>query len=74
MIRQTILKRSRLRNLANKTQNPTGIINFKKHQNIATKLNKEIKRSYLITLNPKPDCRHFWERSKPHFPKRDNAV
>ena len=40
MLGQAIMKRSRIRNLANKTQNPIDIKNFKKQRNIVVKLNK----------------------------------
>ena len=41
-LRQAIMKRSRLKNRANKTKDPTGIRNYKKQWNIVN-LNKEAK-------------------------------
>ena len=44
-----IVKRSKLKNKANKTKNPLDITNYKKQRNYVTKLNKTAKIEYLIT-------------------------
>ena len=43
MLRQAIMKRSRLKNKANKTKNHLDIRNYKKERNIEANLNKEAK-------------------------------
>ena len=45
-LRQAIMKRSRLKNKANKTKDPTGIRNHKNQRNIVN-LNKEAKLEYF---------------------------
>ena len=65
MLRQAIMKRVRLSNLANKIQNPIGIKNLKKQQNIVLKLSKKIERCYMVNLNSKTDSKNFLDKSKP---------
>ena len=47
MLRQVIMKRSRLKNKANKTRNHLDIRNYKKQRNIEANLNKEAKLQYF---------------------------
>ena len=44
------MKRSKLKNKANKTKNPFDIINYKKQSNYVTKLNKTAKLEYFNNL------------------------
>ena len=57
MLRQAIMKRSRLKNKANKTKNHLDIRNYKKQRNIVVTLNKEAKLQYFSnydSTNTKP--------------------
>ena len=66
MLRQAIMKRSKLKNKANKTKNHLDIRNYKKQRNIVVNLNKEAKLQYFNnydSTNTKP----FWENCKPYF-------
>ena len=47
MLRQAIMKRSRLKNKANKTKSHLNIRNYKKQQKIVLNLNKEAKLQYF---------------------------
>ena len=49
-LRRAIMKRSKLKNKANKTKNPFDIINYKKQSNYVTKLNKTAKLEYFNNL------------------------
>ena len=46
-LRLAIMKRSRLKNKANKTQLPSDKQNYKKQRNFFTKLNKQIKKKHF---------------------------
>ena len=46
-LRQAIMKRSNLKNKANKTKDPTDIRNYKKQRNYVVNLNKEAKLEYF---------------------------
>ena len=45
-LRNTIMKRSKLKNKANKTKSVDGLIKYKKQQNLLVKLNKNCKRVF----------------------------
>ena len=66
MLRQAIMKRSRLKNKANKTKYHLDIRNYKKQRNIVVSLSKEAKLQYFNnydSTNTKP----FQENCKPYF-------
>ena len=46
-----IMKRSRLKNKANKTRKAVDIFNYKKQRNLVVKINNECKREYFDKLN-----------------------
>ena len=52
-LRQAIMKRSTLKNKANKTKDPTDIKNYKKQQNYVANLNKEAKLEYFRKFGSK---------------------
>ena len=73
MLRQAIMKRSRLKNKANKTKTHLDIRNYKKQQNIVVNLNKEAKLQYFnnyYSTNTKP----FWENWKPYFSNKHSKI
>jgi len=61
------MKRSQLKNKANKTQKTIDIRNYKKQRNHVVKLNKQYKKDHFDKLNPKKDSKPFWESCKPYF-------
>ena len=49
-LRRATMKRSKLKNKANKTKHPLDIMNYKKQRNYLTKLNKTAKLEYFNKL------------------------
>ena len=66
-LRLAIMKRSRLKNKANKTQLPSDKQNYKKQRNLVTKLNKQFKKEYFDNIEANTDSRNFWNKCKPYF-------
>ena len=50
-LRKDIMKRSRLKNKANKTKKPIDVSNFKKQHNYVVNLNKQAKFEYFSSYN-----------------------
>ena len=65
-LRQAIMKRSKLKNKANKTKDPTDIKNYKKQRNYVVNLNKEAKLEYFSKYES-DDNKPFWIRCKAYF-------
>ena len=63
-LRKAIMKRSRLKNKANKTKKPTDIRNFKKQRNYVVNMNKQAKIEYFNSYNF-ADSKPFWINCKP---------
>ena len=63
-LRKAIMKRSRLKNKANKTKKPTDIRNFKKQRNYVVNMNKQAKIEYFNSYNS-ADSKPFWINCKP---------
>ena len=66
MLGKAIMKRSKLKNKANKTKLPVGINNYKKKQNYVVNLNKSVKFEYFNRYNCK-DGKPFWVTYIPYF-------
>ena len=60
------MKRSRLKNKANKSKKPIDISNFKKQRNYVVNLNKQAKFEYFSSYNS-TDSKPFWVNCKPYF-------
>ena len=70
-LRQAIMKRSRLKNRANKTGSPSDILLFKKHRNFVARLNKIEKREFFQKQEPNGhSSKSFWNYCKPFFSKK----
>ena len=65
VLRSAIMKRSRLKNKANKTRKAVDIFNYKKQRNLVVKINNECKREYFDKLNVKTTTKPFWKTCKP---------
>ena len=65
-LRKAIMKRSRLKNKANKTKKPIDISNFKKQRNYVVNLNKQAKFEYFSSYNY-ADSKPFWVNCKAYF-------
>ena len=76
-LRQAIMKRSKLKNKANKTKLLTDIRNYKKQRNYVVNLNKNAKVEYF-NRNDCKDGKPFWVNCKPYFSnkhsKADNDI
>ena len=66
-LRKGIMKRSQLKNKANKTRNATDVSNYKRQRNYVVKLNNQYKKDYFDRLNPEKDSKPFWKICKPYF-------
>ena len=67
------MKRSKLKNKANKTKDPTDIKNHKKQRNYVVNLNKEAKLEYLSKYES-DDNKPFWVRCKPYFTNKHSKA
>ena len=67
VLRSAIIKRSRLKNKANKTRKAVDIFNYKKKRKSVVKMNNECKREYFDKLNVKTTIKTFWKTCKPYF-------
>ena len=72
-LRQAIMKRSRLKNKANKTKEPTDIKNYKKQRNYVANLNKEAKLEYFSKFESN-DNKPFWVNCKPYFTNKHSKT
>ena len=61
------MKRSRLKNKANKTRKTVDIFNCKKQRNLVVEVNNECKTEYFDELNVKTATTPFWKTWKPYF-------
>ena len=65
-LRKAIMKRSQLKNKANKTQNATDVSNYKRQRNYIVKLNNQCKKDHF-ELDPEKDSKPFWKSCKSYF-------
>ena len=67
------MKRSRLKNKANKTKDPTDIKNYKKQRNYVANLNKEAKLEYFSKFESNGN-KPFWVNCKPYFTNKHSKA
>ena len=72
-LRQAIMKRSKLKNKAKNTKDPTDIRNYKKQRNYVVNLNKEAKLEYFSKYES-DDNKPFWVRCKPYFTNKHSKA
>ena len=58
---RAIIKKSKLKNKANKTKDPLDIMNYEKERNYVKILNKTVKLEYFNNLKVGNDNKPFWE-------------
>ena len=56
-----------MKNKANKTHLPRDKQNYKKQQNLVTKLNKQFKKEYFDNIEHNTDYKNLWNKCKPYF-------
>ena len=61
------MKRSQLKNKANKTKSVDDLIKYKKQRNLVVKLNKNCKKEFFDNLETKNNSKLFWDKCKPYF-------
>ena len=61
------MKRSPLKNKANKTGKAVDIFNYKKQRNLVAKINNKCKREYFDKWKVKTTNKPFWKTCKPCF-------
>ena len=66
-LRRVIMKKSKLKDKANKIKHPLDIMNYKKQRNYVIKLNKTGKLVYFNNLKLGKDNKSFWDKCKPYF-------
>ena len=64
-LKKAIMKRSQLKNKANKTKDSKDFLKNKKQRNCAVKLNNQSKQEHFDSLNTFLDSKPFWESCKP---------
>lgn len=65
------MKRSRLKNKANLTRNPTDIRNYKKQRNMVVKLKRQSKLEYFEKISNFKTSKPFWDTCKPYFSNKN---
>ena len=67
-LRKAIMKRSHLKNIANKTKSQNDFMQYKKQRNYVVKLNKQEKKIFFNSVDPKGlKPKTFWQACKPLF-------
>ena len=61
------MKRSQLKNKANKTEDTKDTLKYKKQGNHMVQLNNQSKQELFDSLNPFLDSKPFWKSCKPYF-------
>ena len=70
---QTIMKRSSLKNKANRTKDPTDIKNYEKQRNYVANLNKQKKLEYFSKFESNGN-EPFWVNCKPYFTNKHSKA
>ena len=60
-----MMKRAKLKNIANKSGLEVDFQAYKKQRNIVVALNKKAKTSFFSQINIKKDAKSFWDACKP---------
>ena len=66
-LRKAIMKRSKLKNKANRTKLQDDIAKYKKQRNLVVKLNRDSKLRYFDNIEISKNSKPFWNECKPYF-------
>ena len=66
-LRNAIMKRSELKNKANRTKLQEDIAKYKKQRNLVVKLNRDSKFRYFDNIETSKNSKHFWNECKLYF-------
>ena len=61
------MKRSQLKNKANRTKRLQDITKYKKQRSLAVKVNRESKTQYFDNIQTSKNSKPFWGKCKPYF-------
>ena len=64
------MKRSKLKNKANKTKAIDDLTKYKKQRNLIVKLNKNCEKEFFDNLEIKNTSKLFWDKCKLYFSNR----
>ena len=65
------MKRSQLKNKANRTKHLEDITKYMKQRNLVVKLNRESKTQYFDNTQPSKHSKPFWDKRKPYFSNKN---
>ena len=68
------MKRSKLKNKANKTKNPSDINNYKKRRNYVVQLNIKAKLEHLNNFDSSQGSKPFWVKYKCYFSNKHSKA
>ena len=66
-LRKAIMKRSRLKNIANKSKLDSDLSLYKTQRNLVVKMNKELKQRFFETISTEDSKKSLWNICKPYF-------
>ena len=66
-LHKAIMKRSKLKNKANRTKLQEDIAKYKKQRNLVVKLNRDSKLRYFHNIETSKNSKPFWNVCKPYF-------
>ena len=73
-LRHEIMKRSKLKNIANKTKNTSDIMKYKKQGNYVGQLNKKAKLEYFNNIDSSQESKPFWVNCEPYFSNKHSKA
>ena len=73
-IRHEIMKRPKLKNIANKTKNTSDVMKYKKQRNYVVQLNKKAKLEYFNNIDSSQESKPFWVKRKPYFSNKHSKA
>ena len=73
-LRKAIMCRSKLKRIANTSNNPEDIARYKRQRNLVVNMNRKAKKSLFNKNSPKSNCKGFWDICKPLFSDKGRNV
>ena len=68
------MKRSRLKNIANLSNNPEDMVNYRRQRNLVVNMNRKAKKSLFDSVSDNTKDKSFWSICKPLFSDKSNAM
>ena len=70
-LRLAIMKRSKLKHIANKSNNPDDMAGYRCQRNIVVNMNR---KAYCDSVDENSSCEDFWKICQPLFSNKSNAI